>query len=81
MNAPERINNLRIIRETFERKVGRPATPEEVSGIRRAYQRNDTVTSSIALGVIMGTNQDWPEWHQRSALDAYGLAAFMEESS
>jgi hypothetical protein len=66
---------IRMLTAWFERNVGRPATPDERAGISRAEQ-DGTITAHLALGLIAGVNRDWPEPHQRVALEEYGLGAF-----
>lgn len=70
-------NKVTYLVTRFEDKVGRSATPQESEGIARAVNDAETrpVTASLALGLILDINTDWPLNYLRAAGEAYGLDA------
>ena len=74
MSPVDRLRALDALVAEYQRRIDREPTPEEISGIRRAYDRQDSVTAKLALGAVTGANTDWPVPHRREALRAYGLS-------
>lgn len=69
-----RYERFHLLVAAAERNVDRPLKAAEMVRIHHALVESDAhITAKLALGAILGLNDDWPEAHIHEALKVYAL--------
>lgn len=69
------MNPYETVSKMVSGRLGRPLTEAELIKLHHAVAEADEgrITAKIAVGSLIGVNQDWPESHRGMALEAFSL--------